>query len=109
MKNYLSKKYLFIFSYFLVIVFLVSCTNKLGTKENWNKTYKKEFIANCKAEIKNEESLLKIDSLTIANICGCIASKAEKEFEPLKMEEQDAQPQMKIISTDCAREILIKN
>lgn len=89
--------------------FLLSCTSSLGKKGEWNATYKQEFVSNCKAEIQKEKSLVKIDSLTILKICDCVASKAEKEFAPLKMEEEYSQTQMKVISTDCARGILMKN
>lgn len=110
MKNILLKKHLLVLiipSFLFVILF--SCTNSLGKKGEWNATYKTEFVSNCKAEIQKEESLLKIDSLTISNICDCVASKAEKEFAPLKMEEKNAQTKMKTISTDCARDFLIEN
>lgn len=103
------KKYLVPFIYCAFFVILVSCTNGLGKKGEWNATYKAEFVSNCKAEINKEESLLKIDSLVIFKICDCVASKAEKAFEPLKMEDKNAQLQMKTISTDCARDILIEN
>lgn len=95
--------------YFGLLVFSVSCTNSLGKKGAWNTTYKQEFESNCKAEIQKEESLVKIDSLIVTKICDCIANKAEKEFAPLKMEEEKSQTQMKTISTDCARDILIES
>lgn len=94
---------------FLFLIFLASCTNNLGKKGAWNATYKQEFESNCKAEIQKEKSLLKIDSLTIYKICNCVAQKAETEFAPLEMEEENSQIQMKTISTDCARDILIEN
>ncbi len=100
------KKILLIYS--LLFITLISCTNRLGKKGEWNATYKQQFVSNCKAEINKEKSLVKIDSLIVFNICNCIATKAEKEFAPLDMEEENSQPQMKIISTDCARDILIK-
>lgn len=103
------KKYLLVFIYLSLFVSFISCTNSLGKKGEWNATYKQEFVSNCKAEINKEKSLIKIDSLIVFTICDCIAEKAEKEFAPLDMEEENSQPQMKIISTDCARDILIKN
>ncbi len=102
------KKYLLFIIHCLLSIVLISC-NSLGKKGEWNATYKQEFVSNCKTEIKNEESLLKLDSITISKICNCVAKKAEKEFEPLKMEEESSQSQMKTISTDCARDILIEN
>ncbi|WP_375561121.1 hypothetical protein ACE193_00780 [Bernardetia sp. OM2101] len=115
MKNYiinnLLKKQLIrilVFSHLLSLLILTACTSSLGKKGEWNATYKTEFVSNCKAEIQKEESLLKIDSLTISKICDCVVSKAEKEFAPLKMEEKNALTQMKTISTDCARDILIE-
>jgi hypothetical protein len=81
----------------------------LGKKGEWNATYKHQFVSNCKTEIQNQKTLVKLDSLIISNICNCVASKAEKEFAPLEMEEENSQTQMKTISTDCARDILIKN
>ena len=101
------KKLVLIYS--LLFITLISCTNTLGKKGEWNATYKQEFVSNCKTEINKEKSLVKIDSLIISKICECIALKAEQEFAPLKMEEENSQPQMKIISTDCARDILINN
>ncbi|PIY10777.1 MAG: hypothetical protein COZ18_05375 [Flexibacter sp. CG_4_10_14_3_um_filter_32_15] len=106
MKNY-SLFILIILS--SLLTFLFSCTNSLGKKGAWNATYKQEFLSNCKAEIQKEESLVKIDSLTISKICDCVADKAEKAFAPLEMEEKKSQNQMKTISTDCARDILIEN
>ncbi len=112
MKNsiYQLKEKSRLFVYFTFFVVLTSCNN-LGKKGEWNLEYKAKFESDCKVEIKseNEKSLLKLDSLTISKICDCVASKAEKEFAPLDMEKENSQSQMKNISTDCARDILIEN
>ena len=92
----------------LVSTTFISCTNSLGEKGKWNATYTEEFLSNCKAEIGKEESLLKIDSLTVSKICNCVVRKAEKEFAPLEMENEESRSKMKTISTDCARDILMK-
>ncbi len=107
-ENTILKKTLLLFVHFSLFILSVSCTNSLGKKGKWNEIYKQEFISNCKSEIRKEESLLKLDSLTISTICDCVAFEAEAEFAPLKMEEERSQSQMKIISTDCARDILME-
>ena len=76
------KKILLIYS--LLFITLISCTNSLGKKGEWNATYKQEFVSNCKTEINKEKSLVKIDSLIVFNICSCIAEKAEKESDKNK-------------------------
>ncbi len=110
-KNYPLKKLVFIYcSLFIILsITLFSCTDNLGKKGKWNADYKQVFLSDCKTEIQKEKSLVKIDTLTISSICKCVADKAEKEFAPLKMEQESSQTQMKIISTDCARDILIEN
>ncbi|WP_338763765.1 hypothetical protein WAF17_20380 [Bernardetia sp. ABR2-2B] len=110
LKRKLVEKKSVLIIYFMFFIVLVSC-NSLGEKGEWKSEYKVAFKADCKAEInkENEKSVLKLDSLTISNICDCVAAKAEKEFAPLEMEEKKSQSQMKIISTDCARDILIEN
>ena len=108
-KNLLLKKYSRLVFPCALSIILFACTNSLGKKGEWNATYQQEFRSNCKAEINKEKSLVKIDSLIISKICDCIALKAEKEFAPLEMEEDNSQTQMKTISTDCARDILIAN
>ena len=109
MKNYLSKKHLLFLIHSLLFFLLFSCTEGLGEKGKWNVAYKKEFLSSCKAEIQKEKSLIRIDTLTVFKICNCVANKAEKEFAPLEMEQENSQSQMKTISTDCARDMLIEN
>ena len=94
--------------HFILSIALFSCTNSLGKKGKWDATYKQEFLSNCKTEIQSEETLSKLDSVIVSKICNCVADRAEKEFAPLEMEEKEAQSQMKTISTDCARAILME-
>lgn len=109
MKNYSLKKYLLLLIYCSLSIILIACSNSLGKKGEWNATYKQEFQSNCKAEMDKEKSLVKIDSIIILKICNCVTEKVEKEFKPLEMEDEESQTQMKIISTDCARDILLEN
>lgn len=96
--------------YFLLLSFILfSCTSSLGKKGEWTATYKEQFVSDCKIEIQSEQTLVQLDSLTISKICNCVAAKAEEKFAPLEMEQENAQEQMKTISTDCARDILIEN
>ena len=95
--------------YFLLSITLFSCTSSLGKKGEWTAPYKSQFVSDCKMEIQSEQTLLQLDSLTISKICNCVAAKAEERFAPLEMEQEKSQEQMKTISTDCARDILIEN